>query len=237
MYQWPLSKIDVINSALSQTGDNVVAVADDGSDEWNTCSPAYERALAYIMEGHSWGFATDVRTLTPSPTAPNDTAWDTQYPLPSDLVHLIWVRINQDINDPTGNSIGQQVLYDILAGQLVCNAQGGPPPPPAPIVPAIVTIKGVFQTYADPTFSSPTFVLALQAFVMAGIYRGLHEDVAEGDRMFQGAEMLLQQARTRYNQQTPKRSFFNSRILASRRVRRPWPPIGNDSWGGSNIPG
>jgi hypothetical protein len=55
--------------------------------------------------------------------------------------------------------------------------------------------------------------------------------------MFQAAEMFLQNARTRYNQQTPKRSFFNSRILASRRVRRPWPPVGNDSWGGSNIPG
>ena len=45
-FEWPLQKIDLINSALSQTGDNLVATADDGSDEWNTCSPAYERALA-----------------------------------------------------------------------------------------------------------------------------------------------------------------------------------------------
>lgn len=236
-YQWPLQKIDVINSALSQCGDNQVNVADDGSDEWNTASPAYERALAYIMESHSWGFANDVRTLQPSPTPPSDTAWDTAYPLPNDLIHLIWVRINQDSSDPPNANIGQNCLYDILAGQLVVNAQGGPPPPPVAVTPSIITIKGVFQTFADPSFGTPTFVNALQAFVMSGIYRGLHEDGGEADKMYAAGEHILQQARTRYDQQKPKRSFFNSRITASRRVRRPWPPIGNDSWGGGGIPG
>ena len=234
MIEWPLDKLSVINSALSQTGDNTINAADDGSDEWNTASPAYERALAYIMEGHSWGFATDVRTLVPSPTPPTDTAWDTAYSFPADLIHLIWVRINQST---VSQNVGQPCLYDILNGQLVCNAQGGPPPPPIAVTPSIITIKGVFQTANEITASTPTFVLALQTFVMSGIYRGLHEDVAEGDKMFQAAEMLLQQARTRYDQQKPKRSFYNSRILAARRVRRPWPPIGNDSWGGGNIPG
>jgi len=232
-YQFPLGKIDIINSALSQTGDNLVAVADDGSDEWNVCSPAYERALGYIMEGHSWGFATDVRILTPSPTAPTDTAWDTAYPLPADLVHLIWVRINQDTDNL---NVGQPCLYDILAGQLVVNAQGGPPPPPEAVTPSFISIKGVFQTYSDPTAATPTFVLALQTFVMSGIYRGMHENASEADKMFGAARAILQEARTRYDQQKPKRSFFNSRILAARRVRRPWPPIGNDSWGGTGTP-
>jgi hypothetical protein len=233
MFQWPLSKIDICNSALSQTGDNLVASSDDGSDEWNVASPAYERALAYIMEGHSWGFATDVRTLVASPTAPTDTAWDTAYPFPADMVHLIWVRINQST---VAQNVGQPCLYDIQAGQLVVNAQGGPPPPPTPVVPAIITIKAVFQTYSDPTFGTPTFVLALQTFVMSGIYRGLHEDPQEADKMFQAAEMILQQARTRYDQQKPKRSFFNSRIGAVRRVRKPWPQTGNDNWGGTGQP-
>lgn len=236
-FQWPLAKLDVINSALSQTGDNTCNAADDGSDEWNTCSPAYERALGYIMEGHSWGFATDVRTLQPANNAPNDTEWDTAYNLPNDLVHLIWVRINQDTNDPSNTTLGQACLYDILAGQLVLNAQGGPPPPSPAVTPATVTIKAVFQTFADPTYSTPAFVLALQTFIMSGIYRGLHEDPNEADKMFMAAESILQQARTRYDQQKPKRSFFNSRITASRRVRRPWPQVGNNLWGGSGNPG
>ena len=45
-FEWPLGKLELINSALSQTSDNLVATADDGSEEWNAASPAYERALA-----------------------------------------------------------------------------------------------------------------------------------------------------------------------------------------------
>ncbi len=233
MFQWPVDKLGICNSALLGTGDNLVAVADDGSDEWNVCSSAYETALAYIMEGHTWGFATQVATLQPSPTAPADTAWDTAYPLPADLVHLIWVRINQDSDDL---NVGQPCLYDILQGQLVVNAQGGPPPPADPVTPSFISIKYVSNTYSDPTLASPTFVMALQAYVVSGIYRGLHADITSADRAYQQAEFILQQARTRYDQQKPKRSFFNSRITAARRVRRPWPPVGNDSWGGSGIP-
>lgn len=236
MFQWPVDKISVINSALSGTGDNLVAVADDGSDEWNVASSAYETALAYIMEGHSWGFATQVVVLQPSPTAPSDTAWDTAYPLPSDLVHLIWVRINQDNSDPSNLTVGQPCLYDILAGQLVVNSQGGPPPPSPAAAPSAISIKYVSNTLSDPTFATPTFALALQTYVMSGIYRGLHEDSGEADKTYMAAERMLQQARTRYDQQKPKRSFFNSRITASRRIRRPWPPIGNDSWGGTGTP-
>ncbi len=233
MFQWPVDKLGIINSALSGTGDNLVAVAEDGSDEWTVCSSAYETALAYIMEGHSWGFATEVVTLQPSPTAPADTAWDTAYPLPPDLVHLIWVRINQNLDDL---NVGQPCLYDILQGQLVVNAQGGPPPPPVAVTPSFITIKYVSNTYSDPTLATPTFAMALQTYVISGIYRGLHNDPAEADKTYKAAEYILQQARTRYDQQKPKRSFFNSRITAARRVRRPWPPIGNDDWGGTGIP-
>ena len=60
--------------------------------------------------------------------------------------------------------------------------------------------------------------------------------LAEADKMWQAGELYSQRARTRYDQQKPKRAFWNSRITAARRVRRPWPPspVG---WGGSGIPG
>ncbi|MCK1445426.1 hypothetical protein IVB43_23865 [Bradyrhizobium sp. 48] len=224
-FEWPLDKLGIINSGLSQTGDNTVTAANDGSDEWNTASPAYERALAYMMESHGWYQATAVRTMTPSPTAPADTYFDTAFDLPDDLVHLIWVRVN-DL--PT--------VWGFLDNQLVVNAQGGPPPPVDPSTPAVVKIKGVFSTNGDPVYSTPTFVLALQAFVMSGIYRGLHEDVAQAERMWMAGKALLQDAMTRQDQQGPKRSMFNSRISASRRIRRPWPPVPS-GWGGTGSPG
>src|SRR5260370_28145711 len=111
-FEFPLGKIEVINSALSQCGDNLVAVADDGSVEWNTCSPAYERGLAYMIESHGWSQATDVRTLQPTGVAPTDKQFDTAYLLPHDLVHLILVRVAD-----------RPCIWGLLNGQLVVNAQ------------------------------------------------------------------------------------------------------------------
>jgi hypothetical protein len=125
MYEWPLDKLDLINSALAQTADNLVAAADDGSDEWNCCSPAYERALAYCIEQHSWRWTETVVTLQPAANVPSDDMWDTAYNLPGDLVHLVWVRIADNpavyelMMGPPGNSGPTGV-------QLVCNAKGGP---------------------------------------------------------------------------------------------------------------
>ncbi|MEO6381983.1 MAG: hypothetical protein ABIO35_08295 [Nitrobacter sp.] len=226
MFDFPLDKLGVVNSALSQCGDNLCSVVDDGSDEWTTASPAYERALGYIMENHTWGFATKVSTLTASATVPTDDQYDTAYNLPPDLVHLIWVRIDD-----------RPCLWDILAGQLVVNAQGGPPPPSPAVTPLAVTAKYVSQDRSDPTYGTPTMVLALISMVMSGIYRGLHEDPGEANKMWAGGVMMLQEARSRYDMQKPKRSMFNSRVSAARRIRRPWPPVGNNSWGGSGSPG
>ena len=237
-FEWPVDKLTLINRALLQTGNNQCAVSDDGSDEWNVASPAYESALAVLIEDHSWGFGTVVNPNLPaSPTAPKNTMWDTQYPLPADLVHLIWVKINQDTVDPVSSTVALPTLYDIEGGMLVVNAQGGPPPPATPQTPAIISIKYVSSNVSDPTSATPLFVLALQAFVMSGIYRGLHEDTAEADKMWKAGEMFAQRARSRYDQQKPKRAMWNSRITAARRIRRPWPQMGIDSWSGSNSPG
>lgn len=223
-FEWPIDKLGTINSGLSQTGDNLVNVADDGSDEWNTCSPAYERALAYMIESHGWSQATDVRVLQPAGNAPADAQFDTAYNLPPDLVHLILVRIND-----------RPCVWGLLNGELVVNALGGAISSPG-TTPGTLTIKGIFSTRSDPTFGTPTFVLALQAFVMSGIYRGLHEDTAQAERMWMAGKALLADAKSRHDQQLPKRSMFNSRITASRRIRRPWPPVPG-GWGGTGSPG
>jgi hypothetical protein len=235
--QFPVDKLTLINSALALTGDNLVNVADDGSDEWNVCSPAYERALGVMIEDHGWGFATTVvPNLAPASNAPANVQWDTAYNLPEDLIHLIWVKINLDTLEPTAFGLASSCLYDIEGGQLVLNAQGGPPPPIPPQAPAQVSIKYISSTNADPVNATPLFVLALQCFVQSGIYRGLHEDTTEADKLWQAGEMYSQRARSRYDMQKPKRSMWNSRITAARRVRRPWPPSPG-GWGGSGIPG
>jgi hypothetical protein len=234
-FQWPLGKIDVINSALAETGNNDVAVADDGSDEWNVASPAYERWIAYVMATHSWGFAVQTIILQPSPTPPQDSDFDTAYPLPPDCLFVIWVKINQ--NNP--NTSNQPMLTNYkIAGTptgpvIVVNARGGPPPPLTTVTPAQITMYYVSISGAlcDITNGSPILVQALVQFVKGGIYQGLHEDIPTANAEYQAARALLQEARTRYDQQKPKRQFFNSRIGAVRRIRRPWPQSGINNWG------
>ncbi len=225
--QWPVDKLTLINRALAVTGNNLVNVLEDGSDEYAACSPAYEDGLACLIEEGNWGFCTKVAILTPSPTAPADTAWDTAYPLPADLIHIIWVKTNDNASDPTSSQLHRPVLYDILANQLVLNSQGGPPPPASPQTPAVITMKYASTNNADPVVGTPNFVRALNLYVMAGIYRGLHEDKAEAAKMFTAAEAIAQRARTKYDQQKPKRSLWRSRITNARRMTHPWPPAGN----------
>lgn len=223
-FQWPVDKLQIISSVLAQTGDNVPSVADDGSVEWDCCSPAYETALGYVTEAHPWNWVTDFRVLTPSPTAPVDTYFDTAYPLPDDLIHLIMVRMN---NVP--------VVWNFINRQLVVNAKGGPPPPSVPTVPMPVMIKGIFSTNADPAFGTPMVAVALQKFVMAAVYRGLRKDVAEATRQEAVAMAMLDKAKARHDMQQPKTAIFNSRMTAVRRNRKPWrqTPYG---WSGTGSP-
>lgn len=232
-FQWPLQKIDLINSALSQTGDNTVNAADNGSDEWSVCSPAYERALAVVTEAHPWGWTTDVRQLQPAANGPNDHEYQLAYNIPADLVHLILVRVDE-----------RPCLWDLQNNQLYIKAHGfgwtwdpsaTPPAEAYNGAPRYVTIKGIFSTNSDVSFGTPTVILALQTFVMAGIYRGLHEDTAEAGKMMSLANQILEGAKSRHDMQKPKRAMFNSRIAASRRIRRPWPPVPG-GWDGG-IPG
>lgn len=231
-YQWPLQKIDLINSALSQTGDNLVAVADDGSDEWNTCSPAYERALAVVTEAHPWGWATDTRPMQPAGNQPDDHNYQIAYNIPPDLVHLILISIDR-----------RPSLWDLQNNQIYIKAHGfgwtyDPTTKTSTFngAPAYVTMKGIFAENSDSTFGTPTVILALQHFVMSGIYRGLHEDTAEAAKMMALGNQMLEAAKSRHDMQKPKQAMFNSRITAARRIRRPWPPVPG-GWGGSGIPG
>lgn len=226
---WPIDKLGLINDQLALTGNNLCATAEDGSDEWTVCSAAYEQAIEYMFDAHDWKQITTVSTLTASATAPTDDQFDTAYAKPATCVHVIWVRLSD-----------LPVVYQVLNNQIVLNASGGNPVA-AGTTPGVVTMKYVS---ADPPGSGGnaaqqmlrTFMTALGRFVMAGIYRGLHEDIGTARAEEATAKALLQEARTRSDQEQPKRAPFNSRISASRRVRRPYPAVPT-GWGGTGSPG
>lgn len=232
---WPIDKLGIANQQLALCGDNLVAAADDGSDEWNVCSAAYEVAIEYMFDVHDWKQITNVVTLVSTGVAPADDLFDTACAKPSDCIHVIWVRLND-----------RPLVYQILNNQIVINQYGGAPgtAPPAGSTPGVITLKYVsssppgYQGEASDAQAQMlrTFMTALGRFVMAGIYRGLHEDLAAARAEEALARELLQEARTRSDQEQPKRAMFNSRITAARRVRRPWPSV-PPGWGGGGVPG
>lgn len=240
---WPLSKIDLCNEALALTGDNPIVTLGDGSDEDIVCSAAYEAGMEYMLDNHDWKQLTTVSTLNSTGVAPSDSEFDTAFRKPADCIHVIWVRINE-----SGGTGGSNVpcVYQVLTNQIVVNLfnepPGVPPPPgtPSPVVTmkyvsSNVPISGGGTSDVGP-FMLRTFMTALRQFVMAGIYRGLHKDLTEARIAEQSAMKLLAEARTRSDQEQPKRAVFNFRITASRRIRRPFPPVPT-GWGGTGTPG
>jgi hypothetical protein len=127
-------KLSIIAGELAQTGDNIPAAADNGSDEWTVCSPAYDSAVAETIEGHSWNFDTNITALVRQGDSPDE----------------------------------------------------------------------------------------VYARVRAAIFCGLHEDPQTGLMWEKRADQFLAEARTRVDQESPKRAMFNSRARASRYTRRPF---------------
>jgi hypothetical protein len=203
-------KLSIIADELAQTGDFIPATADDGSDEWNTCSPAYERAVQSVTQAHNWNFETNVVTLNRVGDSPDDMFEDA-YAKPNGALSIVWVRVN-----------GMPANYTIINNQIVLTAAGG-----------IITCK--YTIDAGPANWPPMFADIIRLHVRAAIYRGLHEDPAQADREEGKAHLVLLQAQTRVDQDTPKRALFNGRAQSARFVRRPYirmPP----GWGGTGIP-
>lgn len=204
-------KIAIINDALGLTGNRLVNVADDGSPEWTVGSIAYEAAVGWLIEAHSWGFGTSIVVANRVSDSP-DEMYDDAYAKPPGCFRVVWVRLNDRPAD-----------YKIVGDQICLTAGGG-----------VVTVKFVQQPI--PEMWPPMFLQALRAAVMAGVYRGLNEDISSADRQDGVAQNWLQQARTAVDQDQPKRAIFNSRLRTSRRVRRPWLSSPRD-WGGTGTPG
>lgn len=190
-------KLSIISDELARTGNTIPAAADDGSDEWTTCSPAYDAAVKETIEGHSWNFDTQVATLVRQNDSPDATYTDA-FAKPNQSLHLIWVRVN-----------GAAVDYKIINDQVCLSAGGG-----------VVTAKYVVD---QGSANWPAlFTKIIRLHVRAAIYSGLHEDPATAMSYEGAARNALAEARTRVDQESPKRAPFNSRARAARYTRRPY---------------
>lgn len=200
-------KLSIISAELAMTGNNVPAVADDGSDEWNACSPAYDIGVPLTVERHNWNFATQIAALNRVGDSPDDQYTDA-YAMPPGSLSLVWVRADSSGIEAAPALDEVAIDYKIINNQICLSSEGGA------ITAKFVVNPGV-QNWP------PLFTAIIRLLVRSAIYRGLHEDNAQADREEAKAEALLDEARTRTDQQSPKRAAFTSRAVNARRVRRP----------------
>lgn len=187
-------KLDIINECLVLTGNDPVAVAEDGSDEWLVASAAYEAAVRHMLDEHDWKFATRIVALGRT-GASDDARFSDVYARPADALHIVWVRVSD-----------AETTWRVIGNSIYVNG------------PDSVTAKVVIDK--DPTRWPGLFVKALSCFVLGGIYRGLNEDPGEADTQEKKAEAYLMRARTRGDQEEPKRGMMKSRARLMRRRRR-----------------
>jgi hypothetical protein len=199
---FPVDRLGLINNALSLCGDNQCATAEDGSDEWNVASASYEAAIEYMLDAHDWKGITAFATLARSGDS-TDGVFTDAYAKPADCVHLISVTVN-DI----------PVEYRLIGNRIVLSANGS--------TVKIKYVSDVGSSLEDGGLTR-TFMVALLCFVRAGIYGGLHEDISSEARLTAQARQILAEAKTRSDQEQPKRAMFSSRLRLSRRIPRPWP--------------
>jgi hypothetical protein len=192
---WPLDKLAVIQAALVLCGDTVPPTEDDGSNEWLVGSFAYESAITYMMENGNWNFGSDVLPLNRVGDSP-DPLFEDAYAKPASSLHLTWVRIDDVPAD-----------YKIIGNRVCLNAGDG-----------VVTAGFVAQPTMDQV--TPTFAKALECFVRAGIYGGLHEDNGAERELWAKGEAFLMRAKTRSDQEGSRRVLFTSHLRGSRRARR-----------------
>ena len=205
-----VDKLSVIADECARCNVTPPVTADDGSPEWNTCSPEFDAAVAETIEGHSWNFDTQVASLVRQGASPDDLYTDA-YAKPNRCLHLIWVRLND-----------QSVDYKIINDQICLTSNGYVP------TAKFILDQGMANWPA-------LFTKIIRLRVRAAIYAGLYEDPQTALAYEQAAAAALQDARTRVDQESPKRAPFNSRAIAARRVRRPW--INTPApWSGTDVP-
>lgn len=213
-----VDKLSIISDQCSLLGENPPATADDGSPEWNVCSPAYETAIQEAIAEHDWSFDTNITTLQRVGASPDDT-YDDAMAMPTASLSIVWVRLQQS------PGADYQADYKIIGNQICLSLNG-----------FAATCKYVIDPQVAGTGNwPPLFTKIIRTRINAAICFGLKEDEEAGFKWEAAAMAVLQEARTRVDQNQPKRATFNSRAIGARLIRRPYIrfPL---SWGGTGSP-
>lgn len=198
-------RLSIINDALVNTSNNRVQAEFEDSDEWDVGKTGYDRFLPILLEEHAWPFATTTEALVKLPDEDNPSAKFSPalggfaYSMPGAALWLATVTRN-----------GEGIEYEIIDDKICCAFDN-----------AAVALVAKFTRVPPVDRMSNLFWEVLRCLVESALLRGMNEDYAAADRREAYAWEMLSNARSRGDQQMPRRSHLRSRALARRRGYRP----------------
>jgi len=192
-----MDKLQILNRALAATGNTIVNVLNDGSDEWMVADMAFDRAIEDLISRHRWPFAA--ASFTPSEVATNPSErYENAFALPPTVFHVKSVNVD-----------GYQTnLYEIIGRTLSLDTDAS----------GLVTVAYIGMP--ESSAWHPQAAEILTQMVEVGCLRGLNEDFDEADSRHRWVESRLIEARSTVDQQNPARNQFQSTIRDARRQRR-----------------
>ena len=192
-----MDKLGIINRALVGTGNERLFVLNDGSAEAVAAETSFERALDYLAGEHQWPFATEIADLQRLGVSDQEPFTDL-FAVPGTAWHLRGVRHKDG---------GSNAVYDLKRdGIHACVDRD---------LQAVFVIRPVVDSQWHPSASE-----VLTMFVEAHIYRGLNEDIRSGDAREAAAELRLNKASSRVDQQSPARNAYTPSVRRTRLRRR-----------------
>ncbi len=192
------SKIQIVNNALKSTGNAIVNVAYDGSDEWDVASAGFDRAIDWMLARHPWVFAkttADLVQVAENPSKRKKYA----YAFPTNMLSLRAVFAG-------GNQIDEYDSFEIINARLCLDYSSD------------VSVEYIREPPEDKW--EVGFIESLTLKTEVYCLRGLNEDYVEARDRDSLAEATLLEARSQTDQQVPRRKGYRSSLAKARKVRR-----------------
>lgn len=186
-----ITRLSIINDALSETGNNEVEVEGEDSVEWSIASRGYDKALPILLEAHPWKFATTTDTLDKDEN-PSDR-YQFAYAIPDASLFLVEVTLG-----------GQRIDFAIIENKICCNVDS------SSLLAQYVQIPPIRAV-------SNSFFGVLRKRVEASCLRGLNEDYNEARLRDREADNMLEAEQSRVDRQQPRHVARRSRMLERRR--------------------
>jgi hypothetical protein len=84
------SKVEIVNLALLQIGDEIIMSLDEDTKAARTMNAIYDSTLREVLEDHTWGFAKARTSLAPLVATPT-FEFAHAYQLPVDFVRMVYM--------------------------------------------------------------------------------------------------------------------------------------------------